>query len=301
MTYSIVARDHDSGRFGVAVQSCWPFVGASCPWVEVGVGAVVTQSYTEVAHGPNGLWLMRGGATARDALARLLEADDGREVRQVGVVDATGQAGAHTGSRCVEAAGHAIGDGVTVQANMMERPTVWGAMLGAFAGSSGAFVDRLIAALRAAEAEGGDIRGRQSAVVVISGAPGEPAWTRQIDIRVDDHPAPLDELDRLLGVQRAYDSLDRAEQASNAGDLDTAIAAWDEAGRLAPGDAQVDVWRALADAAAGRLETAGPLFQRAVATNPRWPEFVERFARSGVQPELVDAANALLEAESARG
>src|SRR5258705_12310343 len=191
MTYSIVARDPASGRFGVAIQSCWPFVGAGCPWVESGVGAVATQSFTEVAHGPNGLARLRAGEAAAEALAGLMAADPGEAVRQVGIVEAAGRAAAHTGARCVEAAGHLAAEGVSVQANMMERPTVWPAMLAAYQDGEGDFVDRLLAALRAAEAEGGDIRGRQSAALVISGAPGDPAWKREIDIHVGDHPDPL--------------------------------------------------------------------------------------------------------------
>src|SRR4051794_25784612 len=143
MTYSIVARDPGTGRFGVAIQTCWPFVGASCPWVEAGVGAVATQSFTEVAHGPNGLARLREGEPAKAALAALLANDPGADVRQVGIVDASGRAAAHTGASCVAAAGHATGDGVAVQANMMERATVWPAMLVAWTSSDGAdLVDR---------------------------------------------------------------------------------------------------------------------------------------------------------------
>ena len=294
MTYSIVARDPASGRFGVAIQSCWPFVGAGCPWVESGVGAVVTQSFTEIVHGPNGLARLRSGETAPDALAALLAADSGTAVRQVGIVDASGRAAAHTGDRCVDAAGHLTADGVAVQANMMERPSVWPAMLAAYQGSGGDFVDRLLAALRAAEAEGGDIRGRQSASLVVSGAPDDPPWKREIDIHVGDHPAPLDELERLVRVQRGYDALDRAEARGGAGDLAGARAASEEASRLAPGDAQVMVWTAIGMAASGPLEPARALLGAATAMNPRWPEFVRRFATSGAQPELVEPARRLL-------
>ena len=294
MTYSIVARDPSTGRFGVAIQSCWPFVGAGCPWVESGVGAVVTQSFTEVAHGPNGLARLRAGASAPDALAALLAADPGAAVRQVGIVDASGRAAAHTGDRCVEAAGHLSAEGSAVQANMMERPSVWPAMLAAYQGSGGEFVDRLLAALRAAETEGGDVRGRQSASIVVSGAPDDPPWKREIDIHVGDHPAPLDELERLLRVQRAYDALDRAEARGASGDLAGAREAGEEALRLAPGDAQVMVWQAIGMAAAGLIDPARALLAGATATNPRWPEFVRRFAASGAQPELVGPARHLL-------
>jgi uncharacterized Ntn-hydrolase superfamily protein len=296
MTYSIVARDPQTGRFGVAVQTCWPFVGAGVPWVECGVGAVATQSYTEVAHGPNGLAELRAGRSAADALAAVLANDADRDVRQVGMVDAEGRAAAWTGPRCVPAAGHATADNVAVQANMMERATVWPAMLEAYLGATGSFEARLLRALRAAEREGGDIRGRQSAALVISGTPEEPAWLRSVDVRVDDHPAPLDELERLLALQRAYDLLDVAEARARAGDLEGAAAASAESGRLAPGDGQIAIWRAIGMAAAGLEQPARALLAGATATNPRWPEFLRRFAESGAQPELADAARRLSEA-----
>lgn len=294
MTYSIVARDPASGRFGVAIQTCWPFVGAACPWTESGVGAVVTQSYTEVAHGPNGLALLRAGATAPDALAALLAADPDAAVRQLGVVDAAGGSAAHTGARCVAAAGDRTAPGVSVQANMMERATVWPAMLDAYSAAAGDFADRLIAALRAAEAEGGDIRGGQSAVLVISGRPGDPPWRRELDVRVDDHPAPLDELERLVRLQRGFDALDRVEERAAAGDRAGVVAAGAEATVLAPGDAQVLVWRAVALVRAGMMEEARGLLAEAEAANPRWPEFLRRFAASGAQPDLVEPARRLL-------
>ncbi len=295
MTYSIVARDPGSGRFGIAIQTCWPFVGAGTPWVECGVGAVVTQSFTEEAHGPNGLALLRGGSAAPDALDRLLAADPGEAVRQVGVVDAAGRAAAHTGARCLEAAGHVTADGVSIQANMMERATVWPAMLAAWQAPAVSFVDRLLAALRAAEREGGDIRGRQAAALIVSGTPDQPAWKRGIDIRVDDHPAPLDELERLVRLHLGYEALDRAEERGAAGDVDGARRASEDASRLAPGDGQVLVWRALGMSAAGFAEPARELLAAATAMNPRWPEFVRRFAASGAQPELVDGARRLVE------
>jgi uncharacterized Ntn-hydrolase superfamily protein len=294
MTYSIVARDPATGRFGIAIQTCWPFVGAGCPWVESGVGAVVTQSFTEVAHGPNGLARLRAGESAPAALAALLAADPGEAVRQVGIVDASGRAAGHTGTRCVAAAGHVTAEDVAIQANMMERPSVWPAMLDAYQTGEGDFVDRLLTALRAAEAEGGDIRGRQSAVLVVSGTPTDPGWKRDYDIRVDDHPVPLDELERLVRVQRGYDALDRAEASAAAGDDTAAAAASEEASRLAPGDGQILAWRAIGMAAGGMLEPARELLGAAAAMNHRWPEFVRRFAASGAQPELVEPARRLL-------
>lgn len=294
MTYSIVARDRMSGRFGVAVQTCWPFVGADVPWVESGVGAVATQSYTEVAHGPNGLARLRAGEAPADVLAKLLAADPGRDIRQVGIVAADGRSAAHTGARCVAAAGHVTADDVSIQANMMERPTVWPAMLEAWETAPGDLADRMLAALRAAEAEGGDIRGRQSASILISGTPSDPPWRRSLDLRVDDHRAPLDELERLLRLQRGYEQLDVAEERGAAGDLAGARRASEASSRLASGDDQVLVWRAVGMAGAGLIEPARALLAAATETNPRWPEFVRRFADAGPQPELVAAARRLL-------
>jgi uncharacterized Ntn-hydrolase superfamily protein len=301
MTYSIVARDPATGRFGVAIQTCWPFVGAGCPWVESGVGAVATQSYTEVAHGPGGLARLRAGETAPIALAALLASDPDAAVRQVGIVDAHGGAAAHTGARCVEAAGHATADGVAVQANMMERPTVWPAMLAAWHDTREAeFVDRLLAVLRAAEAEGGDIRGRQAAALLVSGPPDAPPWKRDVDVRVDDHPAPLEELERLVRLQRGFDALDRAERLAGAGDVDGALAAGRDATALAPGNDQVRAWQAIGLAAAGMVEPARELLAAATAAHARWPEYVRRVAASGAQPDLVRPARLLLGDDAGR-
>ena len=290
MTYSIVARDPETGRFGVAVQTCWPFVGAGVPWVESGVGAVATQSYTEEAHGPNGLDRLRAGEAAPDALAALLGADPGRDVRQVGIVDAAGGAAAHTGARCVTAAGHLTGGGVSIQANMMERASVWPAMLATWTAGSGPFEERLLAVLRAAEAEGGDIGGRQSAAILVSGTPTDPPWRRTTDLRVDDHPVPLDELERLLRLQRGFEALDDAERLGASGDGDGAAAAGRAAIRLTDGNDQVLVWEAIGMAGMGPLEPARAMLAQATARNPRWPEFVRRVALAGAQPEIVEAA-----------
>ena len=300
MTYSIVARDPGSGRFGVAIQTCWPFVGADCPWVESGVGAVTTQSYAEIAHGPNGLTLLRDGVAAPDVLPRLLDTDPGRDVRQLVIVDASGRSASFTGERCVEAAGHVTADGVAIQANMMERPTVWPAMLEAWTAPAVSFVDRLLAALRAAEREGGDLRGRQSAALVVSGTPDEPAWKREWNVRVDDHPAPLDELERLVRLRLGFDALNRAEELGAAGDLEGARRAGEDALRLAAGDRQVVVWDAIGMAVAGQDADARDLFATAVADNPRWVEFLRRLIASGAQPELADAASRLLGAVTGR-
>ena len=286
MTYSIVARDATTGELGVAVQTRWPNVGETVPWAEPGVGAVATQSFSEKSYGPLGLARMREGQPAPEALAALLAVDEGREVRQVGMVDAAGRSASFTGSRCVEAAGHITTDGLAVQANMMERPTVWPAMAGAYGATRGELADRLLAALRAAEAEGGDVRGRQSAALLVVPASG-PAWATRYDLRVEDDRAPLDELARLLRLARAYEAFDRTEEPAMAGDLQTAADAMTTAHELAPDDDQITLWTSLFYAGAGRIDEAKALFAEASRAEPRSGEHLRRFLAAGALPPQV--------------
>jgi uncharacterized Ntn-hydrolase superfamily protein len=300
MTYSIVALDPATGELGVAVQTRWFGVGSVVPWAEAGVGAVATQSFSEEAHGFNGLRLMRGGRSAAEALRSVLADDAGEAVRQVGMVDAAGRSAAHTGLRCVRFASHLVRPGVSVQANMMERPTVPAAMLAAFRGASGDLALRLLAALRAAEREGGDVRGRQSAALVVApgpdaaGTPPSP-WATRFDLRVEDHRAPLDELARLLRVARAYEAMDEAEQAFARGDEAGAMAAGERSVELAPDDDQVVLWHAVGLAQAGRLEEARAAFARASAVEPRAGEHLRRFAEAGHLPGGDAVLRALLD------
>lgn len=309
MTYSIVALDRATGELGVAVQTRWFGVGAICPWVEPGVGAVATQSFVEPAYGPRTLALLRDGVPPEDALARLLAADDDREVRQVGIVDAAGRTAAHTGSRCVAGALHAVGDAVSCQANMMARDTVPAAMLAAYEQSPGDLPDRLMAALRAAEDEGGDIRGRQSAVLLVApgrgstiAAPGAPVpgaeamepWRLRMNLRVDDAAAPLDELARLLRFARGQEALDLADAREAAGDPAGVLDAYRAAVRLVPEDDQI-AWMAGARLiAAGALDEGLPLVRRAAAAMPTWPEHTRRMAAAGHITEEAAAQLAAL-------
>jgi uncharacterized Ntn-hydrolase superfamily protein len=296
LTYSIVARDAATGDLGIAVQTRWPNVGAVVPWAEPGVGAVATQSFAEESYGPLGLARMRDGASAQEALDRLIADDPDRDVRQVGMVDACGRSAAFTGPRCVYAAGHVTEPGLSIQANMMERPTVWPAMAGAYRSATGDLADRMMAALRAAEAEGGDVRGRQSAALLVVPATG-PAWTTRYDLRVEDHRAPLDELARLLRLARAYEAFDRSQEPAISGDLATAAAAMDDAHELAPDDDQITLWTALFMASAGRLPEARRLYANAALVEPRGGEHLRRFLAAGHLPPaatpLIDALTAL--------
>ena len=254
-TYSIVARDPATGDLGVAVQSHWFQVGPTVPWAEPGVGAVATQSFVEVSYGPKGLELMRGGKSPQEALDRLTAADEQRAVRQVAMVDARGRVAAWTGEKCIPAAGHQTGEGYSVQANLMDKPTVWGAMAAAYEGSAGKpFAERLLAALDAAEAEGGDIRGRQSAaILVVSGEKAAQPWGgRKVDLRVDDHPAPLAELRRLYELHLAYEAMNAGDEAMAKGDVAAAVGLYTQAAERAPDIVELPFWQAVTLFSEGR-------------------------------------------------
>ncbi len=278
MTYSIVARDPATGELGVAVQTYWFGVGSMVPWLEPGVGAVATQSFVEPSYGPKGLDLMRSGAGAPNALATLLAADEGRELRQVAMVDANGVVSAHTGDLCCEAAGNVAGDNVSCQANMMEKDTVWAAMLAAYTKASGDLADRMMAALLAAEAEGGDIRGRQSAALRVVPGPGAQPWERSVDLNVDDHERPLDELARLLHVHRAWAALSDASDAADKGDDDSAKSLYEHAMELQPDDPQIAFWAATFFAESGDEVRAKELFEMARSREPRYGDFLSRLS-----------------------
>ena len=217
MTYSIVARDAEAGELGVAVQSRAFNTGAACAWAEAGVGAVATQSFTERRYGPRGLALLGEGRDPREALDELLAADENREVRQVAFVDTNGATAAHTGSRCIPHAGHLSDTNVSVQGNMLRSADVWPAMREAFDGTAGTLAERLLAALDAAEAAGGDYRGRQAAgLVVVSGERDEqPSVDRVFDLRVDDHEEPLRELRRLHRLASGYRRRNRIDETAD--------------------------------------------------------------------------------------
>lgn len=283
-TYSIIARDPDTGQLGAAVQSHWFSVGSVVPWVEAGVGAVATQSLTEVSYGPLGLALLRAGKTPDQALRALIEADETPEWRQVGIVDAAGERAVHTGRKCIREAGHVSGENFIVMANLMEKSTVWEAMAGAFRNSSGDLTERLLSALEAAQAEGGDIRGMQSAaIIVVTGRPsGIPYRDRIVDLRVEDHDDPLRELRRLVSINRAYRFMNEGDEYLANNDPDAAMSAYAEAMELAPSIVEIRFWSALTLFTNGHEEEALALFEEVFAREPKWTELVKRLPLSGL-------------------
>ena len=286
-TYSIVARDAATGQLGVAVQSHWFSVGSHVPWAEAGIGAVATQSFTDPSYGKLGLDMMRAGRSAPDALKGLLAADEGREVRQVAMIDAEGRVAAHTGAKCIQAAGHFVGDGYSVEANLMRNDKVWPAMAKAFDGAKGNLAERMLAALEAAEAVGGDIRGKQSAaLIVVSGKPTGKAWRDRVyDLRVDDSPAPLPELRRLVRLQTAYNLMDEGDLAVEKKDDAGALKAYAAAEALVPDNAEMVFWHAVSLVSMKRVDEALQLFRKVFAMDPAWRELTPRLPKAGLLPD----------------
>jgi uncharacterized Ntn-hydrolase superfamily protein len=300
-TYSIVARDPETGQLGVAVQSHWFSVGSVVPWAEAGVGAVATQSIVDPAYGPLGLSLMRAGKSAPEALQSLLASDAQAPLRQVAMIDAQGRVATHTGKECIIAAGHHQGANYSVQANLMLKDTVWGAMAKAFEGAKGDLVDRLIAALEAAEAEGGDIRGKQSAaILVVSGKPtGRPWADRLFDLRVEDNAAPVVELKRLVKLQRAYNHMNAGDEFFGKGDIAGAVREYGAAQALVPDNIEMVFWHAVTLVNAKKIEEALPLFRRVFAADRNWAILIPRLPKSKMLPDDQQIISRILSVETA--
>lgn len=292
-TFSIVARDPVTGELGVAVQSHWFSVGSIVPWAESGIGAVATQSFVDPSYGKLGLELMRTGKTAPEALRALLAGDDGRDVRQVAMIDARGNVEAWTGKNDIPAAGQFVGKNFSVQANLMLNEKVWPAMAAAFEKSGGDLADRMLAALDAAQSVGGDIRGRQSAaIVVVTGKPTGQAWKdRTFDLRVDDSPEPLRELRRLVTLQRAYNHMNAGDLAVEKKDNEGALREYGAAERLVPDNAEMVYWHAVALVNMGRVDESLPLFKRVFDMDKNWVTLTPRLAKVSLlpdDPKLID-------------
>jgi uncharacterized Ntn-hydrolase superfamily protein len=284
-TYSIVAFDPATGEMGAAVQSHWFSVGTIVIWGEAGVGVVATQSFVNPAFGPSGLSLMQQGFGAEQTLKMLITGDEGRDFRQLALLDATGKSSSYTGSKCVESAGHIVGEGYAVQANLMLNDQIWPAMASAFEASKGQpLAERMVAALLAAEAAGGDIRGKQSAALLVVNAKstGKPWIDRSIDLRVDDHPSPLEELSRLLTVHRAYQHMNAGDLAVEKNDFQLAMREYGAAENLQPQNEEMQYWHAIALVNLGRVEEALPIFRKVFQKNKNWAILTPRLLKNGL-------------------
>ena len=293
-TFSIVARDSVTGEMAVGVQSHWFSVGSSVSWGKAGVGVVATQSFINPAYGPNGLELMAEGKNATAALEELVAKDEGKAFRQVAFLDASGEAAAFTGEKCVEAASHRVGSNFSVQANMMLNDEVVPAMEKAFKEHHDLpLAERVVKVLQAAQAAGGDIRGKQSAALIVVGAEKvENPWEeKKIDLRVDDHEEPLVELERLLSVARAYEYMNRGDLAMEDGNVQEALKQYGEAQKLFPDNLEMRYWTAIALANDGLLEEALPLFHSIFEEDDHWRTMTTRLPASGllnVSPEELE-------------
>ena len=285
-TYSIVAYDSLAGEMGVAVQSHWFQVGTVVSWAEAGVGVVATQSFIEVSYGPLGLDLMRGGKTAPEALEALLQIDPQRDVRQVAMVDAKGNVAVHTGKKCIREAGHIKGKGFSVQANLMDKNSVWPAMAKTFQETKGDLLSRLMATLEAAQSEGGDIRGKQSAAILIVPIKtnGQPWKEKIVDLRIDDHPQPLKEMARLVKIHRAYTHMNKGDEYMSTDEIPEALNEYSEAHKIYPESVEILYWTAATMAGVGKIEEALPLFKQVFDKEPVWKEVTRRLPASGLLP-----------------
>ena len=285
-TFSIDARDSATGEIGVAVQSHYFSVGPIVPWAEAGVGAVATQSLVLVDYGPNGLALMRGGMSAPAALDSLLHADSNPDVRQVAMIDTAGRVAAHTGKLCIPDAGDHVGAQYSCQANLMANPTIWPAMAKAYENAKGDLAERMLQALEAGQKAGGDIRGKQSAAIVVVKArsTGKPWADRVMDLRVEDHADPIKELRRLVRLRRAYNLEDQGDNFIAAKQPDEALKAYEAAAKLAPEITELQFWAAVSMYTNGREADALKTFRVVFAHEAFWAVLVPRLAQVGLFP-----------------
>jgi uncharacterized Ntn-hydrolase superfamily protein len=283
-TYSIVARDPATGEMGVAVQSHWFSVGTVVSWGEAGVGVIATQSFVNVSFGPRGLELLKKGLSAKEVLDELINSDEGRDLRQLAILDRNGNVAAWTGKNCIPEAGHIIGDNYSVQANLMLNNSVWSEMSKAFEKSDGTLAERLLAALEAAESVGGDIRGKQSAaLLIVNGNSTGKVWEdRLVDLHVEDHQEPLKELRRLLGIHTAYNHMNRGDLAVEKGDMKLAMQEYSAAEKMFPENEEMKFWHAVTLANTGMLNESLELFEEVFVKNRNYLILTPRLVKVGL-------------------
>ena len=284
-TYSIVAKDANTGEMAVGVQSHWFSVGTLVSWGKSGVGVVATQSFVNPSYGPNGIELMENGVSAEEALKNLTDKDEGRDFRQAAMLDVNGSVNAFTGEKCIESAGHFVGENFSVQANMMLNDEVIPAMKKAFQDNSNLpLAERIIKVFEAAESVGGDIRGKQSAALIVVGAEKTSnVWEdKKIDLRVDDSSNPIKEIKRLLKVHRAYDHMNKGDLAIEENDMDKALSEYGKAQVLFPENHEMSFWKAIALLNNGKKEAARPILKKVFKENPNWKKLIYRLPKSGL-------------------
>ena len=284
-TYSIVAKDANTGEMAVGVQSHWFSVGTLVSWGKSGVGVVATQSFVNPSYGPKGIELMENGVSAEEALKNLTDKDEGRDFRQAAMLDVNGSVNAFTGEKCIESAGHFVGDNFSVQANMMLNDEVIPAMKKAFEDNSNLpLAERIIKVFEAAESVGGDIRGKQSAALIVVGAEKTSnVWEdKKIDLRVDDSSNPIKEIKRLLKVHRAYDHMNKGDLAIEENDMDKALSEYGKAQVLFPENHEMSFWKAIALLNNGKKEAARPILKKVFKENPNWKKLIYRLPKSGL-------------------
>ena len=283
-TFSIVARDPQTGEMGVAVQSHWFSVGTIVTWAEAGIGAIATQSFVNASFGPRGLEMLRQGMTPQQAVDSLLATDEGREFRQLAIIDSKGNVASFTGKKCVQPAGNLVGDNFSCQANLMINDKVWPSMAAAFKKATGPLAERMMAALEAGQQAGGDIRGKQSAaMIVVRGKSTGKVWEdRLIDLRVDDSPEPIKELARLLKVHRAYDHMNAGDLAVEKGDMKQALFEYSSAEEMFPDNAEMKYWHAVALANNGKVDESLPIFREVFNMDENWRDLTPRLVDPGL-------------------
>ncbi len=283
-TFSIVARDSVTGNVGVAVQSHWFSVGNTVSWAEAGVGAVATQSLVNKSFGPRALDMLQEGYSPQQAIDSLIAGDEGRAFRQVAIIDTEGSVATYTGDNCIAEAGHIKGNQYSVQANMMLNDKVCPAMSKAYENADGPLAERLVASLQAAQKAGGDIRGQQSAaILVVKGTSNDKPWEeRLVDLRVDDHPQAVNEITRLLKMHRAYEHMNEGDLAIEEGNVDKALQEYGQAREMFPKNVEMTYWTAVSMANAGRLQRALPLFKEVFNKNENWVTLTQRITENGI-------------------
>ena len=282
-TYSIVARDSKTGEMGVGVQSHWFSVGTLVSWGKSGVGVVATQSFVNPGFGPDGLAMMESGISAEQALRDLVEKDEGRDYRQVAFLDVNGSVDAYTGAKCIESAGHHVGENYSIQANLMLNDEVVPAMAEAFESNSHLpLAERIVESMKAGEAAGGDIRGKQSAaILVVSGEKVTEVWKdKSVDLRVDDSTTPLEEIQRLLKVHRAYEHMNAGDVAVEHQDMPKALQEYGAAEAMFPDNLEMKYWKAIAMANNGLLNEAIPILREVYKKDPNWRTLTKRLPNS---------------------